>query len=234
MEDFKVIEWQGLWDMPSRRGDTVYDWGDALQPLIDDEDIVWNGRKFKLKALFDKRITGKTFEQKKAEIAALEKFTLHTPLRDCEVWIEDFKVTFENSICAVCVFSFYEPKPNFETSLPVKSNTGTTIDGYRLSKDLGIAFKFKNETILAELKDEATTVFKSGKLKSKHRELSEIELHCFSKDVAKIQYLISKSGLREIKYEGRSYMCFFTKGFKVKNNTSGFYYTIKLSVYEVV
>lgn len=234
MDDFVTIEWQGLWDMPNRTGETFYDWGDELQPLTDDEDIVWNSRKFKLKALFDKRITDKTFKQKKAEIAALEKITLHTPLRDCEVWVEDFKVTFENSLCAVCEFSFYEPKPVFQSVLPAKSNIGITIDGYSLSKDLGISCVLKNETLLAGLKDEATTVFGSGKTKSKYREFQEIELHCFSKDVAKIQYIISRNGLREIKYEGKSYICFFTKGFKVKNSKSGFYYTIKLSVYEVI
>ncbi len=234
MQDFKTIEWQGLWDMPSRKGETVYDWGDELQPLTDDEDIVWNSRNFTLRALFDKRILGNDFEQKKAKIAALGKFTLSTPFRDCEVWVEEFRILSENSISAICEFKFYEQSPRFEAVLPTPSNYGSTIDGYSLYKDLGIYFVFNDDKQLAKLKDLGKTVFNKGKGKSEYREFPEVTLNCFSKDVSKIQKILSKSGLRELRHKGKTYKCFFTKGFKINKRTNGFIYEIKLSVSEII
>ncbi len=176
MWGFKVIEWFGLWDMPSRKGEITYDWGDEIQPLVDDEDIIWNSRKFKLKALFDKRINGNDFEQIKKQIEKAGKFVLPNPFKDCMVQINSFKVLKENSVCAVCEFEFYEKEVTFEAVLPMPSGMGSTIDGYSLYKDLGIYFTFDKDQELAELKDLRNTVFKKGTAKSQYRELPEITL----------------------------------------------------------
>ncbi len=234
MDGFTHIEWSGLWNMPSRKGETTYDWGDEIEPLVDDEDIVWNSREFKLKAFFDKRIKGADFDKKKKELKKKTRMTLSTPFRDCKVWLNSFRVISENSIGVVCEFEFYEDESVFEAEMPIASGVGSTIDGYSLYNDLGIYFTIKKDKELTDLKSSKKTVFNRGVAKSHYRELPELTLECFSKDVKPIQKILSSNGLRELQHEGSIYKCFFTKGFKVVRKGNGFKYRIELNVYDII
>lgn len=44
---------EGALDMPSRLGDTVYDWGDYIQPLVGALDIFWQSKTIALDVFFD-------------------------------------------------------------------------------------------------------------------------------------------------------------------------------------
>ena len=51
-----VSKTTGFFDMPDRGSPVVYDWGDSLQPLLDDEDIFWKALTMTVEFIYDSRI----------------------------------------------------------------------------------------------------------------------------------------------------------------------------------
>ncbi|AOR28717.1 hypothetical protein FORMB_16780 [Formosa sp. Hel1_33_131] len=221
-----LVGYNGILDMPSRLGDTFYDWGDWQQPLVDDEDIFWKSKEFSLNVVFDERRTNKTLKSIVNEISNLPECLLESKYGNFQVKVKAIQKvnSYENITKLSILFNERIPQLNATLLGPVGGN-GLLIDGYDFKKDFGIVIrKVKPLDYVPITKQLSTTVFNTSQILSDHRNFKVFELDCamayssaseLKETTDKFKKLLSLGGYRVITFENESYNCFLTEGFKV-------------------
>lgn len=238
----------GVLDMPSRRGNTTYDWGDYIEPLVHKKDIFWKEKTIKIDVFFDGRRFNKTLEQCLSMFQSLPReFILSTSYGNYTVNLKQVvkSKTYNSHNYALLQLVFYENNPTFLETLPTAlGGTGTKIDGYDLRSDFGIIVskaQFNNE--LAEAKLSAKTTYQVPRLLTPFRKLKVMQLDCvvpfdtiqeLTEKTAKLKKLLSKSGLRILSLKNKNYNCFLTDGFTVNKFDTYVKFTVKLNVDESI
>lgn len=204
-----LIAKRGFYDMPSRFGESYYNWGTEIEPLVDQEDIVLAPRKLECDFLFDHRLKP-TGEMQNA-INALElrkNFILNLEQPIGTIQYDNFYVTFDSvskrntyENFETATFSFYERTPQIYsfTTFPQ-----TTISNYRIgdkppenSGSLPNWFDFSNYKItvkavrnigtLKNLKNSVQTVYNSGSKKLYVRPFEIIEIDCIINEINQVE-----------------------------------------------
>src|SRR5690606_5525456 len=81
----------GILDMPKRKGQTEYDWGDEFEPLVSAEDIFFGSRDIIVDAFFDARKgTWETASDTLETIKATQ--TLTTQYGDYQVRLDEIRI----------------------------------------------------------------------------------------------------------------------------------------------
>ena len=221
-----LVGYKGVLDMPSRLGDTYYDWGDLQQPLVDDEDIFWKSKNINLNVVFDERRTNRTLKLVVNEISNLPECLLESKYGNFQVKVKAIQKvnSYENITKLSILFNERKPQLNATLLAPI-GGTGLLIDGYDFKKDFGIVIRNTKSLNYAPItKQLATTVFNSSKILSDHRSFKVFELDCamvcsgvseLKEATDKFKKVLSLSGYRVLTFENESYNCFLTEGFKV-------------------
>ena len=229
-----LVKTQGALDMPSRIGKTFIDWGDELTPLLHADDIAWKGREIILEVLSDNAINS---------VSKLSNLPTQFELQSSYG-------TYQVSLYSVKELRQYlggksKLRLTFQEEMPVQNATlpspvggkGILIDGYHFKKDLGInvtSVLIKDD--LPTLATSSKTVFQTDKKLSEYRGFGQIQLNCshgtenLQRDIERLKTILSRSGERELNYNGRVFQTFLSAGFKVNINRSLAKFNIKLNV----
>lgn len=224
-----VVASQGFFDMPSRANPFFYDWGDEIQPLVDEKDLFWKSMTFVVDCIYDQRITGNSFDQTMDALKALEEFQLEQSFASGGNGV--FTVKMDSAIKVkqagpLVKFSmvFFNRVPEFTGSVPAPSDSGTSIGGFSFSQ-FGLILSSKEDFIsLASLKASKETTYMSDPKKSLVRGLNEITLNCWIvgndqtdliKKLSEFRTMLASPGLKVLKYGGYTKNVFLSSGFKV-------------------
>lgn len=218
------VSLEGVLDMPSRAGELVYNWGDEIQPLVDAQDIFWTARQFRLKALFDKRVTALDYKGGVNEIANISGFFgLSSDLGSFSVkMIEANKKRQYGADFAEWELLFEEEAALFNGATPSSNGGGSiTIDGHSLFNDLRILVK--GVSLLDDiprLNPSSITTSSPVPPYLNSRGLGRIKIDAailragdYVNRLESLKKVLSKPGLRSVNYKGNSYSCFLTEGF---------------------
>lgn len=221
---------EGVLDMPSRLGDVFYDWGDFIEPLVNEADISWNDRDISVDVFFDGHRYNKTLNECLNLLKSLpDTIELETNYGVLNVKLKQvLKTKGFTQQYANLKLIFNENTPSFSNitlSTPAGGN-GITIDGYDFFNDFGILVsetKFHDD--IPVLKQSNVTVFNTSKPFTKNRNIRSIQFSCnipFSSPVElretteKFRKLLSQQGTRDVIYNARTYSCFLSDGFNVQ------------------
>jgi len=220
------IGYHGILDMPSRLGNTFYDWGDHQQPLVEEEDIFWRARDFGLTVVFDERRTSRTLTWAVNEMATLPECLLQSKYGNFNVKVKAVqKVSSYKDITRLSLL-FNERTPRFNGILasPIGGN-GPMVDGHGFKKDFGIVIRKVRSLDHAPVsKQLSSTVFNTSPILSDHRAFKVFELDCakaftdvdeLRETMDRFKKLLSQGGYRTITYRGENHSCFLTEGFRV-------------------
>lgn len=227
---FEIIKIDGVLDMPSRLGDITYDWGDFIEPLVEEEDIFWKSRDIKVDVFFNGERYDMTLKQAIERLESLpNEFVLNTYFGGFTVNLKQaIKSRNFTSKYAKIRLDFVENAPQFTSSnigVAIGGN-GIKIDGFDLFNDFGIIVtNIKRSDNIPLLKSLEITTFNSSKPYSEYRNWKGIELSCVkiyeSKDelretTEKFKKLLSQSGFRELIFDNQTFKCFISEGFKIQ------------------
>lgn len=231
---FVLIKYEGILDMPERLGDTVYDWGDYLEPLVHVDEIFWKSKDIRIDVLFDQRRTSKTLNEVLSELEGLDEFILESDFRNCTVKFKECENLLSKEFVTKLTLVFQERIPVFNAVLgSAIGGNGILIDGFDLWKDFGIKVSdVSSWDYVTGLKNLNTTIFNTSKHLSNHRDLKVIEFECsapyslkseIGDKTEKLKKLLSLEGYRILNLKSENYNAFFTKGIVVsifKNHVS--------------
>ena len=241
---FELSKIEGVLDMPSRLGDTIYDWGDYIEPLVDEKDIFWKDREIKIDVFFDGERYGMNFNQSLERLNALpDGFTLNTNYGNFTVKLKQaIKSKGFTNKYAKLKLVFTENVPQFTTAsigLPIGGN-GISIDGFDLFNDFGILVSnIKLLDNIPLLKQSNVTVFNTSKPFNENRLIKTIEFSCVKvyndflqlrETTDKFKKLLSQKDYRILTYNGKNYNCFITDGFVVRVFKNHIKFNLKLNI----
>ena len=236
---------EGLLNMPSRLGDVVYDWGDFIQPLVDEEDIYWKAREFKIDVLFDGNRHGINLKEALSRLSALPKeFLLNTDYGDFTVNLKNVVKSKEyaGGGFAKLKLVFSENDPQFTNNSLGTSvgGNGVLIDGFDLYNDFEILVSdVKLIDNIPLLKQSNITVFENSKPYTGFRKLDTIQLSCaklysdknqLRETTEKFKKLLSQKGYRILTYKNKNYNCFISEGFAVRVYRNHIKFNLKLNL----
>lgn len=231
----------GFLDMPSRVNETVYDWGDEIEPLVDEGDLFWGSRVFKTEFLYDSRLTNFTFKEVINQLSVLNDFiVLENQFGTFNVKLKEaIKTKNYNDSFVAYDFLFTEEKSSFISEKPVAiGGTGISIDEYDLFNDFGVLVKsVKSNDNIPSLKISNVTVETPITVLSNYRELKKIEFDCVIirdgnevPNINNLKKILSGSGLRSISYKNNLYSSFLTEGFNVSIKRKTLSFSLRLNV----
>lgn len=214
----------GFLDMPKRKGETEYDWGDVVEPLVSAEDIYFGERNIIVEALWDER-SGVTF---KAASEALEVITDTRPLvteyGTYQVRFDEMKVVKSYKGGKTLQLKFLELNPDLSGGLPTSSgSTSIRIDGYDLFVQFGLLVQETTFHEIEKLKSSKETTYKSNFL-SIYRKPQELNVKVtgiyaskaeMTTKINALNATLAKEGLRHFYYKGEGFQCYIDDGFKV-------------------
>ena len=238
---FVPISYQGFLDMPLRVGDTFYDWGDYIEPLVHEDDIFWKARTFIIKVLFDNRLTNISFRDSVNSIANIKGyFELNTKYGTFNVKLKEVKKDKHyNDGKVVWNLIFREDAPLFENlELPITgtSQDDVVIDGHGLFKDFkAIVSKVKLNDNIASLNESPVTRFRPDKPLTDFRLFKTIEITSVIQienygKINLLHSLLSRPDYRYVNHKDIIYKCFIADGFKAVIGRSVIKFTIKLNI----
>ncbi len=237
--NLKVISYKDILNMPSRTGDTSYNWGSTIEPLVHKEAIYWKSKVFSIQFFVEntpiKTVIDKLKVLPRVFILESDFGTFNVSLVEAK---RDQKYLGNNHVITLY---FEEEKTEFNTPLETKKGgSNLTIDGYDLLNDFDVLLEeIKSETDLPNLKESLVTVFGRERPLSGNRNLGLIQLNCNSiyssrntltNKISQLQSLLASPGLRTITHNNQTFSCYLTDGFVVNfkgNNLVSF--NIKLN-----
>ncbi|WP_142783344.1 hypothetical protein [Changchengzhania lutea] len=242
---FIPINFYGFLDMPSRLGETFYDWGEYIEPLVHEDDLFWKSREFKIDVFFDNRLTLKTFNQSVNELSSIVGFfpitnefgTFNVKLKEVN------KLKHFNDLNVVYRLVFVEEEPMFIGAIPAAvGGLYLTIDGYSLFSDFKVLTEIvKLNDNIATLKQSRITTSTPQKQLTDFRTFKNIEIKChmlksddYINNINRLKKLLSQSDFRQVVYKSVDYKCFITDGFSVKIEKEKIQFTIYLNIFSQV
>tara|TARA_R110002020_G_scaffold318905_4_gene534529 strand:- start:1096 stop:2313 length:1218 start_codon:yes stop_codon:yes gene_type:complete len=226
----------GYLDMPARQGETFYDWGDEIEPLISEEDIYFGTRRIIIEAFYrgsDWYSSAKVLEQITTEE------TLSTEYGDFQVKLNQVKILKDYKGVKTLSIEFLELNPNLSGALAnVAQLDGVRLDGHDLFSEFGLLVENVNGFDAPELKAAQQTTDKINAL-SEFRQPPEINVKVngiyaskaeMSAKITELNKLFAKEGLRHFVYGGYGYQCYCTEGYKITINKNWVSINLKLKV----
>ncbi len=221
-----LVEYVGILDMPSRIGDTFYDWGDTQMPLVHEDDIYWSARTFSMKLIFDTRKTIRSIESVIQELSELEECNLETSYGTFLIKIKEIINVTSYGIITKLTIILNERDPQFNATLSSAIGGGSyLIDGYGLKTDFGISVEdVIGINSVPTAKSTEKTIYQSSKGFTDYRKFKVIEIFCFkifsnkavlSETMEKFKKILSQDGFRTVSLSSETYSCFLTEGFKI-------------------
>lgn len=241
---FELSKVDGVLDMPSRIGDVVYDWGDYIEPLVDEKDLAWKSKEIKIDVFFDGERYGMNFNEALSKLKSLpEEFILSTNYGSFTVNLKQaIKVKGFADKYAKIRLIFNENKPQFTTVSLGSPNggNGILIDGFDLYNDFDILVSnVKLLDNIPTLKQSEVTIFQTSKPLNSFRQLNTIQLSCVKmyndflqlrETTEKFKKLLSQKDFRILNYNSKNYNCFLTEGFVVKVYKNHIKFNLKLNI----
>jgi len=226
----------GYLDMPARQGETFYDWGDEIEPLISEDDIYFGSRKIIIEAFYkgsDWYNSAKQLEE------VTTKETLSTPYGDFQVKLYQLKILKDYKGVKTLSIEFVQLNPDLSGPLPnVSQLDGIRLDGHDLFSEFGLLVENVNGFNAPELKSARETSDKLNAL-SEFRQPPEINVKVngiyaskadMQTKVTELNRLFAKEGLRHFVNAGYGYQCYCTDGYKVSINKNWVSIDLKLRV----
>lgn len=213
----------GAFSLPKRKGDTELDWGTSVEPLVDEQDIAFEGRALTLHM----RLDGSTTERLDAlKEACLSAWIVTAPYASFFVIQKDEITVKEYRAAGVSLLTvpFYEQSFRWVASDAAPSGgEGYLIDGYNLRDDFSIVVRMQGDRNAGARIDVDTTLFYEGR---QHRKPVDVSLHCsmLGSGMADIypkmtafHALCAKAGLRTLTLpDGRELQGYVRDGFTAK------------------
>lgn len=128
----------GIFDFPKRKGEVERNWGDGIEPYLEEEDLEYGERTIGLKVVMENLADWERF---RAAAVACRK--LGTELGEHEVVLADAVgvETVGNRVARI-EMKFREYRVAFEPLTVVATGgAGIRVDGYHLARDFGISVK---------------------------------------------------------------------------------------------
>lgn len=226
----------GYLDMPARQGETYYDWGDEIEPLVSENDIYFGSRKIIVEAFFKGENWFSAFTQ--LESITTEE-TLSTVYGDFQAKLNQIKVLKDYKGVKTLNIEFIELNPDLSGALPnVSQIDGIRIDGHDLFSEFGLLIENVKGFDAPELKESRETSNKINAL-SEYRQPPEIEVKVngiyaskaeMKSKISELNKLFAKEGLRHFVNKGDGYQCYLTDGHKVTIKKNWVSVTLKLKV----
>lgn len=205
----------GVFNLPSRLGATEYNWGTSIEPYVELEDIVLDGRDITLSLITNKNSNLVTITDK------LKACT------EIECVLGKFNVFCTGAI-DITEHGFIKIKAKFRQSIfsiPILSIIGSgigdiLIDDYSFD-DFGIVVSNRDSLFsVGDRIDVPTTVFYTG---TSYRNTFPLEFLCsmigqsvtdLYNKIGQFQALLMKPGTRTIKIGGKTVSAYFKDGFQ--------------------
>lgn len=215
----------GVLDMPQRQGDTTYDWGDEIEPLVSASDIYFGKREILLDCLFDERL-GVDFKASSDTLRGIGTIqTLETEYGNYEAKLDDLRVVKSYKGGKTIRLKFQELNPDLSGGLPTTSGVGSVrIDGYDFFTHFGLLVESTVINEISTLKASKQTTFKTNHL-SVYRNPHELNVKVngiyaskaeMTTKINALNRLLAKPGLRHFVYNGLGFQTYVDEGFKVK------------------
>lgn len=215
----------GVLDMPDRKGDTFYDWGDEIEPLVSAEDIYFGVRNIVLDAFFDERI-GVDFETASETLQGITgDAELVTDYGTYLVRLDELKIVRSYKGGKTLKIVFKELNPVLSGGLPTTTGLdGIRIDGYDLFTNFGLLVENVKKFEISKLKPSRETTYKTNPL-MRYRQPLEIDVKVNANYASKadmttkiksLNALLAKPGLRHFVHNGTGFQCMIDQGYTVK------------------
>lgn len=223
----------GIFDCPKRIGETERNWDTEVEPFVDNDDIMIDGREISV-----------SFICKNTEnIDAIKTLVMNSNMLQVETLTFDVISKYEIDVNEsgnyfILRFRFWQDIVSLPEMTITPSNTGNIkIDNYNLNKEFGIYGSKEGGfySVGPRLEVNTTDTYK----KCQYRNFRELSINCmmvstsftdlYSK-MCQFQSLLLSEGLRTLYIDDKSYSCYFKSGFKaqmVGNNVLKF--NLKLS-----
>ena len=231
----------GILDMPKRKGDTEYDWGDEIEPLVNAEDIFFGSRSIVVDAFFDER-KGTWLNASQTLEAIIDTKTLTTDFGNYQVRLDEINVLKSHKGGKTLKIVFVELNPDLSGGLPTTTGLeGVSIDGYDLFTHFGLLVENVKNFESPDLKASKETTYKSNAL-SRYRTLPEITVKVnanyaskaeMSTKINALNALLAKEGMRHFVHRGIGFQCYLPDGYKVDIKRLHVGITLKMKVMAV-
>jgi hypothetical protein len=229
----------GVLDMPPRKGETFYDWGNNFEPLVSENDIYFGAREIIIDAFFDER-KGVDFKTTVETLEAITtEETLETEYGNYLAKFDELKIERSYKGGKTLKLKFKEMNPDLSAEIPtVTSNGGTRIDSLDLFVNFGLLVERVTLFEIPSLKTSKETSYKTN-LVSVYRQPPEIEVKVngiyasrsdMSAKLSKLNALLAKPGLRHFVKGGDGFQVYAPEGHKVTIKRNRVEITIKLRV----
>lgn len=229
----------GILDLPARDGDTEYDWGDEVEPLVSAEDIYFGTRQIVIEAFFDNR-KGDLNDAHELLSAITETEPLVTEYDTYQVRFNRLEIKKHYSGGKALQIFFIELNPDLSGSLPTASpgHSKIKIDGYDLLSNFGLLVENTKLNEVSMLKESRQTAYKSNYL-SVYRQPQELQVRVngiyaskaeMTTKISALNRLLAKEGIRYFEYHNQGYQCYMTDGYKVDIKRKLVSLTINLKV----
>ena len=219
----------GCFDMPIRRGDLFYEWGDenGVEPYVDTADLMFNGRDITCHCV----ILGTRAEiqmKLKTLYSAIKLFTttveLVTDYGTFDVYVQSVRPTITNGGANVEI-TFREPIVDLTGTLPDVGSSNTNIDGIPLSS-FGLYFSsVHGQRDLQEMKEQYFTSYETEGFQITKRKVNTLTINCFiigssiadfKTKVSSLYALYSSANTKNITLSGNNYGYHFpVNGFSI-------------------
>lgn len=214
----------GVLDMPKRKGETFYDWGDEIEPLVSAEDIYFGVRDIVVDAFFDER-KGVVFQSVYETLIGITQNTsLVTDYGTFTVRLDSIKIVRSYKGGKTLKIVFKELNPVLSGGLPTTTGlNGVRIDGYDLFTNFGLLVESVRKFEIPRLKQTRATLYKSNGIMG-YRTPPEIDVKVNANYASKVDMttkiqslnaLLAKPGLRHFVHNGTGFQCMIDDGYKV-------------------
>ena len=219
----------GCFDMPIRRGDLFYEWGDenGVEPYVDADDLMFDGRDIDCYCVMlgtraEVQMKLKTFN------SAIKAFTttveLVTDYGTFDVYVKSVRPTITNGGANILI-SFREPIVDLTGSIPAVGSSDTNIDGIPFSS-FGLYFSsVLGQRDLQEMKEQYFTSYETEGFQITKRQSNILNINGFIvgtsiadfKDkVSSLYALYSSANTKNITLSGNNYGYHFpVNGFSI-------------------
>ncbi len=232
----------GVLDMPKREGETAYDWGDYVEPLLSASEIFFGRREITLDCLFDERL-GIDFKTATETLKAITTTnTLETQYGNYEVKLDQLSTLKSYKGGRTLKIKFQELNPDLSGGLPTTSGTGSIrIDGYDFFTQFGLLVESTVLNEISTLKASKQTTFKTNHI-SVYRNPQELNVKVngiyaskaeMTTKISALNRLLAKPGLRHFMYNGLGFQTYIEDGFDVKITKNRVEINLKLKVMAV-
>lgn len=177
----ECIAISGVFDLPKRKGVTEYNWGNSIEPYIEEEDIELDGRTLTLSLC----IKANDYKSKLADLklACIACRKLETRFGVFDVILKDDISVEEYITLNMCIVKVqFWQQVFFPANLTVQPTGGTsyTMDGYNLQRDFGVLISSRSgfENISKRIEISTTKPY----TQTIYREARDINLKCVMKE----------------------------------------------------